>query len=160
MTDAALVGRLLDEYHERSAAPAGILLTAGSVHEASVTYQLTLPDGSRQLIRAFRADAPVPGGRCLLPETTVDWLLARARTLACLAAADYPAPRPVRTRTGELVGVEAAWLSWGISRVPGNVIRPALSQLRALGATLGSLHMVAAQEGPDGRAGLAAHHPL
>jgi len=161
VTDAALVGRLLDEYHERSAAPAGILLTAGSVHEASVTYQLTLADGSRQLIRAFRADEPVPGrDRGLLPETTADWLLGRARTLACLAAADYPAPRPVRTRTGELVGVEGAWLSWGISRVPGNVIRPALSQLRALGATLGSLHMVAAQAGPDGRAGLASHHPL
>jgi Ser/Thr protein kinase RdoA (MazF antagonist) len=155
VTDAALVGRLLDEYHERFVAPAGITVLAGSVEEIRVSYQLTLPDGSAQVIRAFRADAPVPAqARGLQALPVADWLLDRARTLARLEEWAYPAPRPVRTRSGELVGVAGQWLSWATSFVPGSVIAPTIAQLRLLGESLGQLHLLPA----DG-IGLAPWHP-
>jgi len=165
VTDAALVGRLLDEYHERSVQPADISVVAGSEHETRATYVLTLPDGSAQVIRAFRADALVPvHGRDLGSLTVADWLLGRAHTLAWLEAAAYPAPRPGRTRTGELVGVVGPWLSWATSYVPGEVLRPTQTQLRGLGVAVARLHSVAPwPDLPSGRsdgADLSALHPL
>ena len=163
MTDAAVVGRLLDEYHERAVPPSGIRLVSGSVQETRVSYQLTLANGSAQLLRAFRADAPVPVlGRGTGGQTVADWLLGRAGTLAWLAAANYPAPRPVRTRTGELVGVEGPWLSWATTFVAGSVIQPELGQLRLVGESLGQLHRVAVPAGAPGTSdtpGLASCHP-
>lgn len=154
MTDAALVGRLLDEYHERSVPPVDICVAAGSEHELRVSYRLTLPTGPEQIIRAFRGDAPVPeDARGPGNEIMADWLLGRALTLACLESARYPAPRPVRTRTGELIGVAGQWLSWATSVVPGMVLRPTLNQLRALGVTLGLLHDVPARPTELGEAG-------
>jgi Ser/Thr protein kinase RdoA (MazF antagonist) len=154
VTDAALVGRLLDEYHERSVPPVDICVAAGSEHELRVSYRLTLPTGPGQIIRAFRADSPVPeDARGPGNEIMADWLLGRALTLACLESARYPAPRPVRTRTGELIGVVGKWLSWATSVVPGTVLRPTLNQLRALGVTLGLLHDVAARPTELGEAG-------
>ena len=109
MTDVAVIGRLLDEYHERSVPPASIEIVAGSERETRITYKLTLTDGSAQLLRAFRAEAAVPVElRGPFTETVPDWLLGRARTLAILAAADYTAPRPVLTRTGELIASSAS----------------------------------------------------
>jgi len=170
VTDAALVGRLLDEYHERSVPPADICVAAGSEHELRVSYRVTLAEGPGQIIRAFRADAPVPeDARGPGNEIMTDWLLGRALTLACLESARYPAPRPVRTRTGELIGVAGQWLSWATSVVPGTVLRPTLSQLRALGETLGLLHDVAARPAEAGQpagqpwdgqpVGLSSRHP-
>jgi Ser/Thr protein kinase RdoA (MazF antagonist) len=160
VTDAALVGRLLDEYHERSVAPADIAVVAGSQHETRVTYRLTLPDGSQQIMRAFRADQLVPlHGRGTGSETLADWLLGRGRTLACLAESHYPAPRPVRTRTGELVGVAGQWLTWATSYVPGEELRPTISQLRALGVTMGALHETFTGPCAVGALSLASRHP-
>jgi len=174
VTDAAVIGRLLDEYHERSVRPSAIEVVGGSVHEPTISYKLTLADGSAQLIRAFRADGPVPvhsrGGD---GETLTDWLLGRARTLAVLADDGYLAPRPVLTRTGELVAVAGAWLAWATTFAPGNVVEPTLSQLAALGETLALLHSVDAgaadASAVDARAvgvgagpvrpGLASRHP-
>ncbi|HEY2312336.1 MAG TPA: phosphotransferase [Streptosporangiaceae bacterium] len=157
MSDAAVIGRLLDEYHERSVPPAGIEIVAGSVHEAKVSYKLTLADGSWQLVRAFRADGTVPTqSRGPFTETLPDWLLGRAETLAALAAAGYRAPRPVLTRTGELIAVAGPWLAWATAYVPGAALEPTLGQLRALGETLGGLHSVIA--GGGGRR-LAPRHP-
>ena len=170
MTDAALVGRLLDEYHERSVPPVDVSVAAGSEHELRVSYRLTMPTGLGQIIRAFRSDAPVPvDARGPGNEVMTDWLLGRALTLACLESARYPAPRPVRTRTGELIGVAGQWLSWATSVVPGTMLRPTLNQLRALGVTLGLLHDVAAtptglgeagDQASDGQpVGLSSRHP-
>jgi Ser/Thr protein kinase RdoA (MazF antagonist) len=157
VTDAAVIGRLLDEYHERSVPPADIEVISGSVHEARVTYRLTLADGSGQVIRAFRADAPVPvHGRGPVTETVLDWLLGRAATLAVLKASGYRASRPVLTRTGELIGVAGPWLAWATSYVPGTVLEPTLSQLRALGESLGRLHSVGARAGAGAGAGAGA----
>jgi Ser/Thr protein kinase RdoA (MazF antagonist) len=157
VSDAAVIGRLLDEYHERSVPPAGIEIVAGSVHEARVSYKLTLADGSGQLIRAFRADGTVPAhGRGPFTETLPDWLLGRAETLAALAAAGYRAPRPVLTRTGELIAAAGPWLAWATAYAPGAALEPTLGQLRALGERLGGLHRVVA--GGRGRR-LAPLHP-
>src|SRR4029077_8965978 len=60
VTDAAVVGRLLDEYHEGWLAPSQVHVLAGSVHQARVSYFVTLPDGATHVIRAFRADELVP----------------------------------------------------------------------------------------------------
>jgi Ser/Thr protein kinase RdoA (MazF antagonist) len=164
VTDAAVVGRLLDEYHGRRVDPAQIRLLAGSERQARASYLMTLPDGSKQVIRAFRADEPVPVCcQSATGETVADWLVGRARTLAVLADAAFPAPRPVRTRTGELIGVAGMWLTWATSFAPGPVAEPTLGQLRQIGAALGHLHLIAAVPGVvrigDGPPGLAPRHP-
>jgi hypothetical protein len=77
-----------------------------------------------------------------------------------LADAAYPAPRPVRTRTGELIGLAGPWLTWATTFVAGPAVQPTLSQLRQAGAALGHLHSVAALRGGgrigDGPPGLAS----
>jgi Ser/Thr protein kinase RdoA (MazF antagonist) len=157
VSDVAVIGRLLDEYHERSVPPADIEVVKGSVHEARISYKLTLTDVAAQVVRAYRAEGAVPVDmRGPFTETVLDWLIGRARTLAVLAAAGYEAPRPVLTRTGELIAVAGPWLAWATTYVPGSVLTPTLDQLRALGETLGRLHRVIA----GGRgASLAPRHP-
>jgi len=164
MTDAAVAGRLLDEYHERLIDPSRIRILGGSEHQSRVTYQVRQPDGSAQVIRAFRADEPVPvHGRDVAGENVAGWLAGLARTLAVLADAAYAAPRPVRTRTGELVGVAGPWLTWATTYVPGPAVTPTQAQLRQVGAELGHPHSVVARPGGhrigDGPAGLSSRHP-
>jgi Ser/Thr protein kinase RdoA (MazF antagonist) len=157
VSDAQVIGRLLDEYHERSVAPSDIQIVAGSVHEGRISYSLRLPSGGSQLVRAYRADGAVPV-HALGPftETIADWLLGRAETLDALAAAGYVAPRPVLTRTGELIAVAGPWLGWATTYIPGSVIRPTLDQLSSLGSALASLHRVVV--GGSGRR-LSSRHP-
>jgi len=154
-----VVGRLLDEYHERSIPPADFRLVSGSVHETRVTYQVALPGGSAHLIRAFRADELIPvHGRGLTSMTMADWLVGKARMLGYLDAVGYPAPRPVRSRTGELIGVAGPWLSWATTYIPGETLSPTYEQLRLLGAALGTLHSLPI--GTDGtRVSLGSRHP-
>jgi Ser/Thr protein kinase RdoA (MazF antagonist) len=164
MTDAAVAGRLLDEYHERPLPPSRVRVLGGSEHQSRVSYQVTLPDGAAQVIRAFRADEPVPAhGRDVAGDNVAAWLCGRARTLAVLADTAYPAPRPVRTRTGDLVGVAGPWLSWATTYVAGPVVTPTLDQLRQVGAALGHLHSVPGRPGGrrigDGPPGVAPSHP-
>jgi Ser/Thr protein kinase RdoA (MazF antagonist) len=157
VTDVAVIGRLLDEYHERSVPPASIEILAGSEHEGRISYKLRRTDGSAQVVRALRAEGVVPVEmRGPFTETVQDWLVGRARTLAVLAKAGYESPRPVLTRTGELIAVAGPWLGWATTYVPGSVLTPTREQLRALGATLGRLHQVIA--GGHG-ASLSPRHP-
>lgn len=157
MTDVAVIGRLLDEYHERAVPPTAIEILAGSERESRISYKVTLADGSAQVLRAYRADAAVPVDmRGPFTETVLDWVLGRARTLAVLAEAGYQAPRPVLTRTGERVAVAGPWLAWATTYVPGSVLTPTRTQLLALGETLGRLHRVVA----GGRgSSLSPRHP-
>jgi Ser/Thr protein kinase RdoA (MazF antagonist) len=70
----------------------------------------------------------------------------------------YPAPRPVRSRTGELIGVAGPWLTWATTYIPGEMLTPTHEQLRLLGAALGTLHSLPID--PAGtRAGLGSRHP-
>lgn len=151
MNDAAVVGRVLREYHARGIDPAALRRVGGSVHTATVTY-LVRPDGTRPwVVRACREDAPVPTPVSGSGATTMlDWLLSRTSTLGCLEAAGYPAPRVIRTRSGDPVGMDGIWLTLATTFVEGPVIRPSLEQLRMLGVALGRLHAVDVAGGRGG----------
>ena len=153
MTDAAVVGRILREYRLE---PASVRRYQGSVSGTEVGYRLRQPDGTTVLVRAYRAEvllAPHFGG-CGTASVT-DWLLGRAATLEWLAAQGYPAPRVVATRTGDLVGVAGAWLTWATSDIPGRALPPGGGRSGLLGAALGRLHAL----GPAPGVGLASWHP-
>lgn len=140
MADAAVVGRILREYHLRGLDPEGIRRLGGSVRGTRISYQVS-HGGPPLVIRAFRAEAPVPvqfSGSAA--ETMTHWVTGRAGTLACLAETGYPAPRPVPSRTGDLVGVAGPWLTWATSYAEGTALAPSLEQLRLLGRALGTLH--------------------
>jgi Ser/Thr protein kinase RdoA (MazF antagonist) len=157
VNDAALVGRILREYR-RGHDPAAVHRVSGTVHGDSVTYLVDLGDGDRLVVRASRADAPVqiqfrvPGSLTML-----DWLVTRAATLTCLERGGYPAPRLIRTRAGDPVGVDGVWLTLASTYIPGTVLQPTLDQLRMLGSALGRLHsmdsVVLAGSGSPGAAG-------
>jgi len=141
VNDAALVGRILREYHHRGPGPAAVHRVSGSVHGDSVTYLVDPGDGDRLMVRASRADAPVqvqfraPGSLTML-----DWLVTRAATLTCLERGGYPAPRLIRTRAGDPVGVDGVWLTLASTYIPGTVLQPTLDQLGMLGGAVGRLH--------------------
>jgi Ser/Thr protein kinase RdoA (MazF antagonist) len=139
--DAAVAKRILREYHHRGIDPGSFQRLAGSVHGASVSYLATAADGQRLVVRAYRADAPVPVQfRPSLRTTPVDWLVTRAATLTYLERSGYPAPRVVPTRSADVVGLDGVWLTMATSYVEGAVLRPSVEQLRMLGAALGRLH--------------------
>ena len=116
------------------------------------------------MVRASRADAPVqvqfrvPGSLTML-----DWLVTRAATLTCLERGDYPAPRLIRTRAGDPVGVDGVWLTLASTYIPGTVLQPTLDQLRMLGGAVGRLHAMdpglLAGPGSLGAAGAGAGGP-
>ena len=152
MNDAAIVGRVLREYHLRGIEPSALRRVGGAVASGVVTY-LVGPDGTGSwVVRACRADAPVPAHVSGAPALTMlDWLMAQAGTLDGLEAAGYPAPRVIRTHSGDPVGLDGAWLTLATSFVEGPVIRPSLAQLRMLGVALGRLHALEVT-GEPGRA--------
>ncbi len=146
MNDAAVVGRVLREYHARGIDPAALRRVGGSVASGIVTY-LVSPDGAARsvagpwMVRACRADTPVPIHVSASPaQTMLDWLMTRASTLNCLEARGYPAPRVIQTRSGDAVGMDGIWLTLATTLVRGPLIRPSLEQLRMLGGALGRLH--------------------
>ena len=168
MNDAAVVGRVLREYHARGIDPAALRRAGGSVGSGIVTYLVSLDGAARSavgpplvrwVVRACRADAPVPIHVSASPaETMLDWLMTRASTLDWLEARGYPAPRVIRTRSGDAIGMDGIWLTLATTFVDGPVIRPTLAQLRMLGAALGRLHAleVGAGAGDAGARGAGA----
>jgi Ser/Thr protein kinase RdoA (MazF antagonist) len=157
VTDAALVGRLLAEYHDRTVPAEHVRLLSGSPRESQVTYLVPAAGGGSQVIRAFRADEPAgwtePG------VTVLDWLTGRAGLLAFLAAAGYPAPRPVPARSGELIGVTGPWLTWATAFAPGRAVRPTLPQLRRAGKLLARLHSLDPAAGSSESLPRSSRHP-
>ena len=154
MTDAVVVGRILREYR---LGPASVRRRYGSVSGAWVGYELDRPDGDAILVRAYRADVPLaPYLRGCGTASVTDWLLGRAATLDWLAGQDYPAPRAVATRSGDLIGVAGPWLTWATSYIPGRALPPGGGQL---GAALGRLHALGTAPGAAPGAGPASWHP-
>lgn len=160
MNDAAVVGRVLREYHARRTDPAAIRRVGGSVGSGNVTY-LVSPDGAgrsavgpplaRWVVRACRVDAPVPiHVSAPQAETMLDWLMAWASTLDWLEAKGYPAPRVIRTRSGDAIGMDGIWLTVATTFVDGPLVRPTPAQLRMLGAALGRLHALEVGAGAGG----------
>ncbi len=147
MTDTAVVGRLLRAYHLRGVPPGAIRRLSGSPAGLAVSYLVAPGPGPALLVRACRADAPVPAQfRGPFSATALDWLVGRAATLEFLAAAGYPAPRLVPTHTGDPVGLDGAWLTLATSYVTGRPLRPTLAELRLLGEALGRLHALPVPE--------------
>jgi Ser/Thr protein kinase RdoA (MazF antagonist) len=168
VNDAAIVGRVLREYHLRGVEPAALRRIGGAVASGVVTYLVGPSEAASWVVRACREDAPVPfqvSGEPGRPAMTMlDWLMAQAGTLDCLEAAGYPAPRVIRTHSGDPVGLDWPWLTLATSFVEGPVIRPSLAQLRMLGVALGRLHAldVAGEPGrglPGERGGFLAGVP-
>ena len=155
MNDAAIVGRVLREYHLRGIEPSALRRVGGAVASGVVTYLVGVEETTPWVVRACREDTPVPvqaSGAAAM--TMLDWLMAQAGTLDCLEAAGYPAPRVIRTHSGDPVGLDGAWLTLATSFVEGPVIQPSLAQLRMLGEVLGRLHALdVAGEPGDGTAG-------
>jgi Ser/Thr protein kinase RdoA (MazF antagonist) len=156
VNDAAIVGRVLREYHLRGIEPSALRRIGGAVASGVVTYLVGPGESAPWLVRACREDAPVPvqvSG--VTAWTMLDWLMAQAGTLDRLEAAGYPAPRLIRTHSGDPVGLDGTWLTLATSFVEGPVIRPSLAQLRMLGAALGRLHALEVVAEP----GHASWHP-
>jgi Ser/Thr protein kinase RdoA (MazF antagonist) len=160
LTDAAVVGRILREYHQAGIEPSGIRRLTGSVRGSRVSYWLGearlpgAPGGAGLVVRAFRTDMPLAGqfrgGR---PAAVTDWLWSRAATLGWLEEHAYPAPRVVRTHSGDLVGLAGVWATLATTYVTGTPLEPGTGQLRLLGEALGRLHALGA---PGGGAAMAA----
>lgn len=164
MGDAAVAKRILREYHQRGIDPGSFQRLAGTVHGDSVSYLARAADGQRLVVSAWRADAPVPVQfRRPSARTPLDWLLTQAATLSYLEQSGYPAPRVVRTRSGDGVGLDGVWLTMATSYVEGSVLEPTVGQLRMLGETLGRLHSVplGSADGPEqaGGPGRAMWYP-
>ena len=136
-----MVGRILREYHQAGIEPSGIRRLTGSVRGARVSYWFGEPRGPGLVVRAFRTDVPLAGqfrgGR---PEAVTDWLRSRAATLDWLEEHAYPAPRVIRTRSGDLVGLAGVWATLATIYVTGTPLPPGTGQLRLLGEALGRLH--------------------
>jgi Ser/Thr protein kinase RdoA (MazF antagonist) len=153
VNDAAIVGRVLREYHLRGIEPSALRRAGGTVASGVVTYLVGVDEAVTWVVRACREDTPVPAQASgVAAITMLDWLLAQAGTLDCLEAAGYPAPRVIRTHSGDPVGLDGAWLTLATSFVEGPVIRPSLAQLRMLGAALGRLHALDVAGEPGGAA--------
>jgi Ser/Thr protein kinase RdoA (MazF antagonist) len=178
LTDAAMVGRILREYHQAGIEPSGIRRLTGSVRGAWVSYwfgEPRVPDGARGVsgprgmsgprgvgapggrlgpggpglvVRAFRTDVPLAGQfRSGRPAAVTDWLRSRAATLDWLEEHAYPAPRVIRTRSGDLVGLAGVWATLATTYVTGTPLRLGTGQLRLLGEALGRLHALGAAGG-------------
>jgi Ser/Thr protein kinase RdoA (MazF antagonist) len=134
------------------------------VSGTEVGYRLRQRDGTTVAVRAYRAEVLLaPHLRGSGTESVTDWLLGRAATLHWLAAQGYPAPRVVATRTGDLIGVAGAWLTWATGYIPGRALQPGGGQAGMLGAALGRLHALGpapgVEAGPGPSMGLAPWHP-
>lgn len=137
--DLTLFTRLVhDLYAEESAT----LQVIHDYHdEGQLTFHLVRPDGGARLVCFYQTGRAVAEHlRDCGVSDQADWLLSRAATLSWLEQQGYPAPRVVRTRSGELIGQQAGWCTLMTSYFAGTVIKPTLEQLRLLGAALGHLH--------------------
>ena len=141
MTDAAVVGRILREYHLAGVEPSGARWLAGSVCSDRVTYRLASRRGAGLVVRAFRTDMPLDTqfrGRGAV--TVTDWLCGRAAVLYWLEQHAYPAPRVIPTRSGDPVGLAGVWATLATGYLAGTPLRPGTDELRMLGEALGRLH--------------------
>jgi Ser/Thr protein kinase RdoA (MazF antagonist) len=149
VTDAAVVGRILREYHDAGIEPAGIRRLAGSVRGPRVTYHLGSPAGSGLVVRALRTDVPLAGQLGGGTMAATDWLCGRAATLRWLEDRGYPAPRVIRTHSGDPVGLAGVWATLATTYVTGTPLAPGPGQLRLLGEALGRLHALDASAFAD-----------
>jgi Ser/Thr protein kinase RdoA (MazF antagonist) len=141
LTDAAVVGRILREYHLAGVEPSGVRWLAGSVCSDRVTYRLGSRRGAGLVVRAFRTDVPLATQfRGSGTVAVTDWLCGRAAVLGWLEERAYPAPRVIPTRSGDPVGLAGVWVTLATTYLAGPPLRSGTEELRMLGEALGQLH--------------------
>ncbi|BCL78747.1 phosphotransferase [Ktedonobacteria bacterium brp13] len=117
---------------------------SGSDVEGYLVYKIQNVTGKHWIARAYRRDRPMLDWfQYFYPWSTHDiteWLLTRATTLASLEEHDYPAPRVLWTRNGQLIARTDTWCILITTFIEGTVLQPTLEQLRLMGAALGHLH--------------------
>lgn len=93
-------------------------------------YHVESGDHVSRVLRAFRQD------------TSENWLLKPAAMLLFLEEQGYPAPRVVRTLSGELVGTANGWWTFMTTFVEGAQVNYSTHSLRALAGRTAQLHML------------------
>lgn len=141
MDETTLFTALLQEYD----IPEAITLhQQPSVEEGSLVCHLRHADGTVWVARAYQRNRPLTDWfRFFYPwasNDTAEWVMTRASTLRWLELQNYPAPRVLRTRAGELLSKTPEWCMLITTFIQGTVLEPILEQLHLLGRTLGSLH--------------------
>jgi hypothetical protein len=104
-----------------------------------MAFLVRLPGSPAWVLRAARSGSPVGDHLCgCAANGQRELAYSRMATLLRLEDLGYPAPRAVRTRDGELIAELNGWCVRAATYIDGTVIRPALDQLRLLGAALAS----------------------
>ena len=93
-------------------------------------YRVELADGRNWVLRACRQDSDT------------SWYLKPAATLLFLEQQHYPAPRLVRTRTGELIGTYNGWWTLMTTFIEGERADNTHENLRLLANMAGALHLL------------------
>ena len=91
-------------------------------------YRVEFARGESGVLRAVRQDEGI------------SWLLKPAATLLFLEQQGYPAPRMVRTRSGELVGKQHDWWTFMVTFIEGDPLDYAPETLRELAEVAARLH--------------------
>lgn len=145
MNEPAFYSALLYEHYQVNDATLECL-SYSPIEEGYVVYRIRHPNGHSWIARVYRRDRPeLDWFRYFYPwspQDAADWLLTRAATLVYLEQQEYPAPRVIRTRGGDLLAVMDGWCSLITTFIEGTVLQPTLVQLRLLGDALGRLHTV------------------
>lgn len=150
VTGPSLVLRGIQQFYDGAVGRDDVRRCGGSLAAGRAAFRLIRPDGTSWMIRAVRADGAVHDSyRGTGAATMREWVDSRIATLVRLERDGYPAPRPVRSRSGELVAAVDDWLVSATSYVDGPVVRPTVDQLRLLGESLGRLHTLPDQPGGD-----------
>ena len=136
MSNDAFFTTFIEEHYEMH--PVALHPLGLSRTDRRVLYRVDQASGQSWVLRAYPQDYAVPwwfggGAAC-------EWLLGQAATLIYLAQQNYPVPRVLPTRNGELSGMHEGWCSLMTSFIPGNMMENSLQNLRLLAAALGQLH--------------------
>ncbi|HLG61090.1 MAG TPA: phosphotransferase [Ktedonosporobacter sp.] len=93
-------------------------------------YHVELGDHVSWVLRAFRQDKGE------------NWLVKPAAMLLFLKELKHPAPRVVRTHSGEVVGVVNGWWTFMTTFIEGTLADSSIRSLRALAGRTAELHML------------------
>lgn len=117
-------------------------LYRNSAEEGKYLYKVSFTDGAAWVLRAFKQHYDQTKPFQLLSHSLElgEWIEGQAHLLAYLASQSYQAPRPVATRTGELVARYEDWYIFTTTFIDGDPKDAGVAKIGALGTALGQLH--------------------
>src|SRR5688572_199128 len=116
-----------------------IITIIGQPQAERQLYQVTTINGEQWLIRLCHAAAPSP--IWLTVPSMAMWLHQQALVLEWCARHGYPAPRVLRTHTGELIATLTNWHMLVTQYFPGVTRATTLEARQSVAAVLGDLHL-------------------